>query len=55
MANTLLLRKLDAIHAFAREGDTQNLLKCVEGGIPVDVKGIYLSSTFSLIFSVRVM
>ncbi|KAJ9546143.1 hypothetical protein OSB04_025850 [Centaurea solstitialis] len=22
--------KLDAIHAFAREGDTQNLLKCVE-------------------------
>ncbi|XP_024971418.1 acyl-CoA-binding domain-containing protein 1-like [Cynara cardunculus var. scolymus] len=30
--------KLDAIHAFAREGDTENLLKCVEGGIPVDIK-----------------
>ncbi|CAH1446641.1 unnamed protein product [Lactuca virosa] len=30
--------KLDAIHAFAREGDTENLLKCVEGGVPVDIK-----------------
>ncbi|KAI3750982.1 hypothetical protein L2E82_21951 [Cichorium intybus] len=30
--------KLDAIHAFAREGDTKNLLKCVEGGVPVDIK-----------------
>ncbi|KAL8233093.1 hypothetical protein R6Q57_002871 [Mikania cordata] len=30
--------KLDAIHAFAREGDTENLMKCVESGIPVDIK-----------------
>ncbi|KAI3783840.1 hypothetical protein L1987_42928 [Smallanthus sonchifolius] len=30
--------KLDAIHAFAREGDTENLIKCVESGIPVDIK-----------------
>ncbi|GKA38864.1 acyl-CoA-binding domain-containing protein 1-like protein [Tanacetum coccineum] len=30
--------KLDAIHAFAREGDTENLIKCVEGGIAVDMK-----------------
>ncbi|KAI3807990.1 hypothetical protein L1987_23930 [Smallanthus sonchifolius] len=30
--------KLDAIHAFAREGDTENLIKCVEAGIPVDIK-----------------
>lgn len=30
--------KLDAIHAFAREGDTENLIKCVEGGVPVDIK-----------------
>ncbi|KAK9075236.1 hypothetical protein SSX86_003557 [Deinandra increscens subsp. villosa] len=32
--------KLDAIHAFAREGDTENLIKCVESGIPVDMKGL---------------
>ncbi|XP_024991732.1 acyl-CoA-binding domain-containing protein 1-like [Cynara cardunculus var. scolymus] len=30
--------KLDAIHAFAREGDTENLLKCVHGGVSVDTK-----------------
>ncbi|PWA95292.1 leucine-rich repeat protein [Artemisia annua] len=30
--------KLDAIHTFAREGDTENLIKCVEGGIAVDMK-----------------
>ncbi|KAK1441509.1 hypothetical protein QVD17_07458 [Tagetes erecta] len=30
--------KLDAIHAFAREGDNENLIKCVEAGIPVDIK-----------------
>ncbi|KAL9997818.1 putative acyl-CoA-binding protein, ACBP [Helianthus debilis subsp. tardiflorus] len=30
--------KLDAIHAFAREGDTENLIKCVEAGISVDIK-----------------
>ncbi|XP_071710756.1 acyl-CoA-binding domain-containing protein 1 [Rutidosis leptorrhynchoides] len=30
--------KLDAIHAFAREGDTENLIKCVDSGVPVDIK-----------------
>ncbi|GJZ82279.1 acyl-CoA-binding domain-containing protein 1-like protein, partial [Tanacetum coccineum] len=30
--------KLDAIHDFAREGDMENLLKCVEAGISVDTK-----------------
>nr|XP_043618178.1 acyl-CoA-binding domain-containing protein 1-like [Erigeron canadensis] len=30
--------KLDAVHAFAREGDTENLIKCVESGVPVDTK-----------------
>ncbi|CAK9159401.1 unnamed protein product [Ilex paraguariensis] len=30
--------KLDAIHAFAREGDLENLLKCVESGVSVDQK-----------------
>ncbi|WMV20758.1 hypothetical protein MTR67_014143 [Solanum verrucosum] len=30
--------KLDEIHAFAREGDDENLLKCIESGVPVDVK-----------------
>lgn len=30
--------KMDAIHAFAREGDGENLLKCIEGGVPVNLK-----------------
>ncbi|PWA35723.1 acyl-CoA binding protein 1 [Artemisia annua] len=30
--------KLDAIHDFAREGDMENLLRCVEAGISVDTK-----------------
>lgn len=30
--------KLDAIHAFAREGDMENLVKCVDGGVSVDLK-----------------
>ncbi|KAH6822185.1 acyl-CoA binding protein 2 [Perilla frutescens var. hirtella] len=30
--------KLDAIHAFAREGDEENLLKCIESGVPLNVK-----------------
>ncbi|PWA85036.1 Acyl-CoA-binding protein, ACBP [Artemisia annua] len=30
--------KLDAIHDFAREGDMENLLRCVEAGISVDAK-----------------
>ena len=38
--NTFLFRKLDAILTFAREGDTENLIKCVEGGIAVDMKGM---------------
>nr|GEX98704.1 acyl-CoA-binding domain-containing protein 1-like [Tanacetum cinerariifolium] len=44
--NTFLFRKLDAIHAFAREGDEENLIKCVEGGIAVDMKGILPSYFF---------
>ncbi|KAL3521668.1 hypothetical protein ACH5RR_019817 [Cinchona calisaya] len=30
--------KLEAMHAFAREGDMENLLKCIESGVPVNVK-----------------
>lgn len=30
--------KLDALHAFAREGDAENLIKCVDSGVPVNVK-----------------
>ncbi|KAA8533586.1 hypothetical protein F0562_030980 [Nyssa sinensis] len=30
--------KMDAIHAFAREGDVENLLKCIESGVPVNLK-----------------
>lgn len=41
IANTIF-RKMDAIHAFAREGDGENLLKCIEGGVPVNLKGPFL-------------
>ncbi|GMH18346.1 hypothetical protein Nepgr_020187 [Nepenthes gracilis] len=30
--------KMDAIHAFAREGDIDNLLKCIENGVSVNLK-----------------
>lgn len=30
--------KMDAIHGFAREGEVENLLKCVEGGVSVNIK-----------------
>ncbi|XP_038686760.1 acyl-CoA-binding domain-containing protein 1 isoform X2 [Tripterygium wilfordii] len=30
--------KMDAIHAFAREGEVDNLLKCIESGVSVDAK-----------------
>ncbi|ESQ54482.1 hypothetical protein EUTSA_v10025574mg [Eutrema salsugineum] len=30
--------KIDAIHAFAREGEIENLLKSIESGIPVNAK-----------------
>ncbi|KAJ8446232.1 hypothetical protein Cgig2_016003 [Carnegiea gigantea] len=32
--------KMDAIHDFAREGDLDNLLKCIENGVSVDLKGV---------------
>lgn len=35
----LYLRKIDAIHEFAREGEVENLLKSIESGIPVNAKG----------------
>ncbi|ESQ43155.1 hypothetical protein EUTSA_v10014004mg [Eutrema salsugineum] len=30
--------KIDAVHAFAREGEVENLLKCIENGIPVNAR-----------------
>lgn len=30
--------KMDEIHAFAREGEVDNLLKCIESGVSVDLK-----------------
>ncbi|KAG7980330.1 hypothetical protein I3843_05G177400 [Carya illinoinensis] len=30
--------KMDAIHAFAREGEADNLIKCIEGSISVNLK-----------------
>lgn len=35
---------MDAIHAFAREGEVDNLLKCIEGGVSVNLKGLVLFS-----------
>lgn len=31
---------MDAIHAFAREGEVENLLKCIENGVDVNLRGI---------------
>ncbi|KAG8381117.1 hypothetical protein BUALT_Bualt06G0089100 [Buddleja alternifolia] len=31
-------RKMDVIHAFAREGDEEKLLKCIESGVPLNLK-----------------
>ncbi|CAK7324209.1 unnamed protein product [Dovyalis caffra] len=33
-----IFRKMDAIHSFAREGEVNNLLKCIDGGVSVDLK-----------------
>lgn len=33
--------KMDAIHAFAREGEVDNLLKCIDSGVSVDAKGLF--------------
>ncbi|CAA0813035.1 Acyl-CoA-binding domain-containing protein 2 [Striga hermonthica] len=30
--------KMDAIHGFAREGDEEKLLKCIESGVPLNIK-----------------
>ncbi|KAL0400579.1 UNVERIFIED_CONTAM: Acyl-CoA-binding domain-containing protein 1 [Sesamum latifolium] len=30
--------KLDVVHAFAREGDEEKLLKCIESGVPLELK-----------------
>lgn len=33
---------MDAIHAFAREGELDNLLKCIESGVSVNTRGLFL-------------
>ncbi|CAL5344173.1 unnamed protein product [Camellia sinensis] len=38
MVGLKVVGKMDAIHAFAREGDWENLLKCIESGVPVNSK-----------------
>lgn len=38
-------RNMDAIHAFAREGEVENLLKCIESGVSVDVKGLLFQNS----------
>ena len=37
---------MDAIHAFAREGELDNLLKCIESGVSVHLQGLFLFSFF---------
>ena len=37
---------MDAIHAFAREGDLDNLLKCIESGVSVNLLGLFLFGCF---------
>ncbi|KAJ6677382.1 ACYL-COA-BINDING DOMAIN-CONTAINING PROTEIN 2 [Salix viminalis] len=36
--NGLFFRKMDAIHSFAREGEVNNLIKCIDGGVSVNLK-----------------
>jgi len=47
---------MDAIHGFAREGDMTNLLKCIESGVSVNLKGelfrYLLFQVYTLFFSV---
>lgn len=31
---------MDAVHAFAREGDIDSLVKCIENGVSVNLKGM---------------
>lgn len=37
----LLVSKMEAIHAYAREGEMENLLKCIESGAVVNSKGVF--------------
>lgn len=32
-------RKMDEVHAFARDGEINKIIKCIQDGIPVNVKG----------------
>lgn len=41
---------MDAIHAFAREGEVDNLLKCIESGVPVNLKGLFFFGRLILFF-----
>lgn len=34
---------MDAIHNFAREGELDNLIKCIENGVSVDLKGSFFN------------
>ena len=38
---------MDAIHTFAREGELDNFLKCIESGVSVHLQGLFLFSCFS--------
>lgn len=37
---------MEAIHAFAREGEMDDLLKCIENGVLVNSRGLSLHGFF---------
>ncbi|RZC07272.1 Acyl-CoA-binding domain-containing protein 2 isoform C [Glycine soja] len=39
--------QMEAIHGFAREGDMANLLKCIENGVSMNLKGELLVAIYS--------
>lgn len=42
---------MEAIHGFAREGDMANLLKCIENGVSVNLKGkLFVAICFSEVY-----
>lgn len=32
---------MEAIHTYAREGEAHNLIKCIDNGVPVNLRGLF--------------
>lgn len=42
---------MEAIHGFAREGDMANLLKCIENGVSMNLKGeLFVATTLPYVY-----